>query len=92
MSLLAVFVADRECNHLEGDVAVAVGPRGDRCDALIADWRWSVLLLAPPLAAFCVVAVLGRRPWIAWTAWLGATALALVPVAHLSTLRAYPLA
>lgn len=90
--LLAALFGDQECNHLPSEVMVAEGPRAPWCNAVVSQWHWLWLLAGAVLTTLVVACAAGGRPWLYGLAWCAGAAVALVPVAYLSGLGAYPLA
>ena len=91
VGLLSANGADRQCNHIEGDIEVAEKgtPRGHWCATIQWHWHWLLLVVVPPLVTLAIALAAGRRRWARWAAWGAGVALASVPVMILGTLRAY---
>ena len=93
VTAFAAFLGDRECNHLDGDIAVADRhtPRGAWCAAVQWQFHWLLLVVAPAALTFALVLLAGRRQWLYLPAWATGAAAAMTPVIVMDGLRAYPL-
>ena len=96
VSGICAWYTDRACNHLEGDVEVAEPgtPRGSWCSVVEPGHHWWVLLLAPALAAFALVALLSlwhqARGGLSYAVvWALLCALLSAQTIHVFSLRAY---